>query len=153
MDAKAKFLIKWYGKEGTVKAMNKIRRANKNNCRTVIKMRDVQNVMDYEVENAEFNQVFIIPSDIFRFRSLRKTSILICLTFFMTSYLYMGPIFSIGSLSVNPFLSQVILSISELLAYPASLYFVDRISRRKSGIVCFGISSVLFIVLIFVQKP
>lgn len=54
----------------------------------------------------------MLPTDLFRYKSLRYKAICLCIMFLLTTYLYYGPIFIVDRLGFNPYLSQVIVVMS-----------------------------------------
>lgn len=69
------------------------------------------------------------------------------------TYLYFGPVIIVDDLGISPFLAQVIVSLSELLAYPFAFCFIQKMPRVKSGIICYILSAICTTVLIFVVPP
>ena len=65
----------------------------------------------------------------------------------------MGPLIIIDDLGLNPFLSQVVISISEIISYPICFFFITRTPRIKSGYIFFGLSAIFTGILVFVTPP
>ena len=145
-----KFLLKKGVKE-TMRALNRIGKINKK-VNFLVSEEDVENVMRETVENEDFNKK-ITPLDIFRFQSLRTKSICTCLLFLFLTYLYFGPVFIVDQLGFNPYLNQIIVILSELIAYPISYLVIEKMPRLKSGVICFSISVFFNGILIFLEKP
>ena len=67
------------------------------------------------------------------------------------TYLYFGPIVIMDKLGINPFIAQILVSSSELFAYPFAMKFIQKIPRIRSGYVCFGLALLFNGVLLFVR--
>lgn len=64
-----------------------------------------------------------------------------CLFFFL-SCLYIGPNSGIDKFKINIFVLQIILSISDIVAYPIACFFIASAKRKNIGLKCFLISGV-----------
>ena len=117
-----------------------------------MKKEDIEAVLEEEEggQGDKFNFI-ITPYHLFKFKSLRKSTICCSLTFMFITYLYFGPIVIVDKLGINPFLSQIIISLSELLAYPFSFWFIQKLPRIKSGYICFALAILFNGILIFVN--
>ena len=69
----------------------------------------------------------------------------------LMTYLYFGPIVIVDKLALDAFASQIIMSFSELLAYPFSFWFIQKLPRIRSGYICLGLAIVFNGVLIIVR--
>lgn len=130
--------------------MNRIGRINLKK-KNVLTEEDIQNVMLESCEEKEFN-LTITPIDIFRFPSLRMKSVCSCLLFALINWLYFGPVFIVDKLGFNPYISQIIVIMSELTAYPISYLVIERMPRNKSGLICFAIVVFFNGILVFANK-
>ena len=65
----------------------------------------------------------------------------------------MGPVFIVDQLGFNPYVSQIVVIMSELIAYPIAYIVVESLPRQKTGIVCFSIAALFNGILVFVEKP
>jgi MFS family permease len=77
--------------------------------------------------------------DLLRFRSLRRNTIYLSIVLFFLASLYIGPSSVIDQFEVDIFLLQIILSISDCIAYPIACYFISTTRRRRAGIKYFGL--------------
>lgn len=87
--------------------------------------------------------------DVFRFKSLRTISICMCVIFFVLSYIYFTPSFLVDKLGFNSYVSQIVVSFSELLAYPISIPFIKKMPRVKSGLFCLLMAAIFSFIAVF----
>ena len=73
--------------------------------------------------------------------------------FFVVTFLYYGPVIIVDKLGIDPFLSQIILSISEMLCYLPLLTLVQGLPRVKSGKILFALATIFNALLIFIRPP
>lgn len=107
--------------------------------------------MKREHEQLQHKVTFSIL-DLIRYKSLKSNTLHLCIIFFFLSSLYIGPNSAIDKFEVNIFLLQVILSISDCIAYPIACYFIANSQRKKVGIRCFLLSALFnFIAFLIVN--
>ena len=75
--------------------------------------------------------------DLFKFKSLRTNTAYLSALFFFVSMLYIGPSSAIDQFSLDIFILQAILSVSECLAYPIACIFIAKAKRKTIGVKCF----------------
>ena len=68
-----------------------------------------------------------------------------------STYLYYGPIIIVDKLGSNPFVSQIVVGMSEFLACPFSYWFVEKLPRVRTGQVSFAFALVFNLILIFIH--
>lgn len=89
--------------------------------------------------------------DLFRYKSIRFISIAVCLLTLFICILYYGPLILIEKLSFNLYINALVVTSSELVTYPFSYFFIQKIKRQQIGIflnVCCAISSFSLIFII-----
>ena len=92
-------------------------------------------------------------SFLWRFKSLRGKTIYLSIIFFFIAAIYLGPTAIVDSFHFNPFLLQIIFSVSDGISNPMASLFIHQMSRKIAGIKFFGISALfLFISLFFSAK-
>lgn len=133
-----------------MKALNRIGRINMKQD-NLITREDVENVLLQEEDNLEKFNFFITPYHLCKFPSLRGPTITCSLMFILITYVYFGPIVIVGGLGISPFLSQIIVSCSELFAYPFSFCFVKKLPRILTGQISFALAAAINFTLIFVH--
>lgn len=99
------------------------------------------------------NQQLVTPLSVFLYGSLRMKTICTCVLFAAFNYIYLGPIIIVDKLGVNPFLSQILVSGSELIAYPIVYYTINITPRKESGEILCGLSAIFTGILILFHKP
>jgi len=70
-----------------------------------------------------------------------------------TYLLYYGPILIVGQIGFNIYTSTAILNVADLLTYYPLMLIVNKIRRKKSLIILFGIATVISGIMIFLVKP
>jgi hypothetical protein len=88
--------------------------------------------------------------DLFKYSSLRFTTIAACLLSYLNFSMYYGPMIIISKIGFNMFVSSFALSVSELLVYIPSYLYIEDISRKKAGLIVFLTATISTGVLIFV---
>jgi hypothetical protein len=88
--------------------------------------------------------------DLFKYPSLRFTTIAASLLSYLNLSMYYGPMIIISKIGFNIFVSSFALSISELLVYIPSYLYIEAISRKKVGIIVFLIAAISTGILIFI---
>lgn len=99
------------------------------------------------------NQQVMTPLSVFLYGSLRTKTLCTAFLFVAFNYIYLGPIVIVDKLGVNPFLSQILVSGSEILAYPIVYYTINATPRRESGQILCALSAAFTGILIFLHKP
>jgi hypothetical protein len=95
----------------------------------------------------------ITPLDLFRFKSLRLITICGGIACVATYMMYYGPILIVGQIGFDIYTTNLVLNLSDLLVYYPLFLIIDKIRRKKSGIILLSIASALSGVLIFVVAP
>ena len=105
------------------------------------------------MRNAENSKrkIFIF-TDLFKLKSLRKTTILISLVILSIDIMYYGPVLLIDQFGFNIYLNGAILSIAELLTYAVTFFFITKIKRRLLSIVVFINTFVFSFILLFINQ-
>ena len=68
--------------------------------------------------------------DLFRYKSLKKKTILLSCIYFCISACYLGPSAIVDNLNINPFLLMIILSISDGISNPIASISIQTVSRK-----------------------
>lgn len=87
--------------------------------------------------------------DLFRYKSLKKNTILLSCIYFCISSCYLGPSAIVDNLNINPFVLMIILSITDGISNPIASLFIHKIERKQAGIKYFGLSSLFLLVSLF----
>jgi len=95
----------------------------------------------------------ITAFDLFRFKSLRVITICGGLACAATYMMYYGPILIVGQIGFDMYTTNVILNASDLLTYYPLFLIIDKLRRKKAGIILMSIASFISGVLIFVVAP
>jgi hypothetical protein len=95
----------------------------------------------------------ITAIDLCRFGSLRVTTICACFVSFMTYAMYYGPALIIDQIGFSIYVSNVVVNLSELVALVPSYLFIEKIARKKWGIILFSICSFCSLLLNYIKKP
>jgi len=90
--------------------------------------------------------------DLFKFKSLKKNTYSLAGLFFFLSALYIGPSSAIDKFSINIFTLQIILSISECVAYPIACFFIHNTKRKTIGIKCFAFCALFSLITMFISN-
>ena len=93
------------------------------------------------------------PIKLLTMESLRSTTVLTSVIFFCITYLYSGPVVIIDKIGLSALSSQIIVSSSELFAYPIAYVLIRFIPRRKSGIFFMILSATATGLLTMMTKP
>lgn len=89
----------------------------------------------------------------FRYPSLLLPTITQALVSLSTYLMYYGPTLIVGQIGFDIYTSTVILNVADLLTYYPLMLIVDKIRRKKSLIIQFGVATVISGVMIFLVKP
>ena len=95
----------------------------------------------------------ITPIDLCRFPSLRRITICASIISFMTYAMYYGPALIIDSIGFNIYISNIIVNFSELVTFIPSYFFIEKIERRRWGMILFTICTICALLLNFIKKP
>ena len=95
----------------------------------------------------------LIILDLFRFPSQRKVTIFLCLTNFVATTIYYGPVLSIENIGFDIYVSAIVIQFSELIVYYPIYKFINRLPRLWSGLILFSIDGVCSCFLLFLEKP
>lgn len=87
--------------------------------------------------------------DLFRFRSLKRKTLYLCLMLFCIASLYLGPNAAIESLGGDVFVVQMLLSIPDCIVYMLACKFIHLMERRKTGLISLGIACTCLLICIF----
>jgi hypothetical protein len=91
--------------------------------------------------------------DVFRYKSLRTITIALGLISVATGMMYYGPTLIISQFGFDMYTSQTALNISDLLTYYPMMVLIDKVYRRKCGMIQFGIATIIAFALTFINKP
>ena len=91
--------------------------------------------------------------DIFRYESLRTTTITQIIASICTYLLYYGPALIVAQIGFDIYTSQVVVSVSDFIIYYPLMFVIDRIKRKKTCIILFTIATAICVTLIFLVKP
>lgn len=144
------FLIK-KGINATLKDMNKIGLINKG-MDNFLGEEDIQMVMDEQMAE-DYQDKYITPIDLCRFPSLRVITVCCSIASFMTYAMYYGPALIIEDIGFNIYISNIMVNMSELVTFLPAYLFIDRIERKKWGIILFSVASICALALTFIKKP
>ena len=92
-------------------------------------------------------------SDVFRYKSLRGLSIRFGLISMATGLMYYGPTLIISRFGFDIYTSQTALNIADILNYFPMMVLIDKVYRRKCGMIQFGIATIISFALTFINKP
>lgn len=104
--------------------------------------------MEYQLVQ-EFKDKIITPIDLCRFSSLRGAAVACCVLAFFTYAMYYGPALIMEEVGFNIFLSGALVQLSEIISYLPAYAYIQKIQRRKTGIILFSIASVFSFILAF----
>lgn len=93
---------------------------------------------------------YLTIKDMFRYPSIRFTSIYICVLSFSIYMMYYGPLMLIEKYNLNMYVSALVITSSEIVLYPFLYFWVDRMNRRMWAKIFFGVDVVCAILLFFV---
>jgi hypothetical protein len=93
------------------------------------------------------------PLDVFRFDSLRATTIAQGIISMATYVVYYGPSLIIAQIGFNIYISETVLNVADILTYYPLMLMVDKIKRKKTCIILFSIATFISGLLIFITKP
>ena len=68
-----------------------------------------------------------------------------------STYLYYGPVVIVDKLGSNPFISQIVIGLSEFLACPISYWYIEKLPRIKAGKISYICALLFNGILIFVN--
>jgi hypothetical protein len=71
----------------------------------------------------------------------------------MTYAMYYGPALIIDSIGFNIYISNIMVNLSELVTYVPSYLFIEKIERKKMGIILFLIAAISALLITFIKKP
>lgn len=91
------------------------------------------------------------PLHLFIYPSIRKISIFVCLISFVIYALYYGPLMLIGNLGLNIYINAIVVVCSEIVIYPFFYFQIDKMARRKVGVLLFALCTVSSLVLVFYE--
>lgn len=134
------------------KALNRIGYINTGQS-DIISQEDIENVRKEQLAEQGFNEISISPIDLFRYGSLRATTICCCLFGFVTLSMYYGPSLIIDEIGFNTFVSSFAIQLSELISYLPCWYFIDKVNRQPTAFWSFFVTMVCSLVIVLVDKP
>jgi hypothetical protein len=67
--------------------------------------------------------------------------------------MYYGPALIIDSIGFNIFVSSFAIQLSELIGYIPCYYYVEKVSRKKTGFFLFLIAVISSFILSLITKP
>jgi hypothetical protein len=71
----------------------------------------------------------------------------------MTYSMYYGPSLIIDDIGFNIYISNIMVNMSEMVTYVPSYLLIEKIERKKMGIIMFGIASLCALLMTFIKKP
>lgn len=89
--------------------------------------------------------------DLFRYKSLRQTSILMSLIFACTTFLYYAPLMLVDSFGFDFYVNGVLINTSELLTYCVSYFTIAKIRRKLLSQILFSLAAICCFALIFLH--
>ncbi len=113
----------------------------------ILTIDDINNVIEHQ-QAGDFLQV-TTPFDVFRYSSLRLTTILQGIVSISTYLMYYGPLLIVDSIGFDAYSSNVILNTADILTYYPLMLIVDKIHRKKSCVIMFGGATIISIIMIF----
>ena len=143
------FLLTKHGVDKSLKSLNRIAKINQMGDNAITR-EHIEMVLEEEECGDKFNFI-ITPFHLCKFKSLRGNTLGCSLMFMLITYLYFGPMIIVDRLGINPFVSQILISCSELFAYPFAFWFIQKLPRIRTGFVCFGLALIFNTVMIFVH--
>ena len=110
--------------------MRKIAAINGLECQ--ITEEEVEKVIELKKEHLQQDQrkAGFAISDLFKFKSLKSKTVNLACLFFFLSCLYIGPNSGIDKFKINIFVLQIILSVSDIVAYPIACFFIATAQRK-----------------------
>lgn len=91
--------------------------------------------------------------DVFRYKSLRGITICLGLLAITLGIMYYGPTLIISQYGFDIYTSQTALNIADILNYYPMMVLIDKVYRRKCGMIQFGIATIIAFALTFITKP
>ena len=67
--------------------------------------------------------------------------------------MYYGPTLIVDKFGFDIYTSNLILNVSDLLTYTPLFFLMDKIRRKKSCIISFGIATFISGILLFITVP
>lgn len=92
----------------------------------------------------------VSPLDLFRFSSLRSTTIISCLLSYIILSMYYGPTLIIDSIGFNTYVSSFAIQISEIIGFIPTYFYIDKAKRRATGLILFLIATASSLILTIV---
>lgn len=108
--------------------------------------------MDNQIAG-DLNDKYITPIDLCRFPSLRLITITCSFISFMTYAMYYGPALIINDIGFDIYVSSYLVNLSELVTFIPSFFLIEKIPRRRTGMVLFVVAGVCALLLTFIEKP
>ena len=90
--------------------------------------------------------MIMIPCTLFYYRSLRIISIASIVVFLAIGFVYFGQVAVIQSFGFDPFVSLMLLGLSEILSHVILLCIITKTPRKKSSFILFFIIILLLVV-------
>ena len=90
--------------------------------------------------------------DLFRYPSLKRKTLYLCLMLFCLASLYLGPNAAIESLGGNVFGVQVLLSVPDCIVYLFACRFIHLVERRKTGLISLGTACLCLLVCLLLGR-
>jgi len=91
--------------------------------------------------------------DLFRYRSLRISTLLGAFICFAIYFNYFGTIFALASVQVNSYVLTMLLAVSELVAYYVSGMMAKKYPRRFSFSLCLSVCCAVNLLFMFFPVP
>ena len=114
-------------------------------------MKDIEDVMRNQ-DTVAYDKVST-PLDVFRYESLRTTTIAQGIASICTYLLYYGPALIVAQIGFDIYTSQVVVSVSDFIVYYPLMLVIDKVKRKKACIILLSIATTICITLIFLVTP
>ena len=93
------------------------------------------------------------PIDVFKYGSLRVRTITQGIVFLSTFIMYYGPSLVVSQFGFDIYTSSTILNVADLLTYYPLMLIINKIRRRRTCMIQFGVATVVCGILIFLVAP
>ena len=105
--------------------------------------------------NSSTPQKHFTVADLFRFRSLRLTTLLVMLLEMSIVVMFLAPALMLDTFKMNLFLNGVVVGVSEFICYPLTYFLVSKAPRRTLAFCSLATTAVCALILLFIwdQSP
>ena len=91
--------------------------------------------------------------DLFHFGSLRNITINMLLLGFLSYAMYYAPTLIIEQYGFNIYINNIMVTIADTIGFLILLFYLAKIPRKTSCILCFLIATTLALILVFFTVP